>query len=441
MGAAVDILMAGSLAIIPAQDSTPPPAESRTMHATAGQMLDLAEQFARRGSLREAETILSLLSHDPNPDVRNEARFRLAKLLQSQGKTSSAAVLLRQIIDEKPDAAVVRLELAQLLEKLGDVDGALRQVRAAQAGGLPLSVARLVDRYSEALRASRPFGASFELGLAPDSNINRATRSDTLGTVFGNFDIGKESQARSGVGLELRGQAYRRFELRGDTRLLVRLSGSGDLYRASEFNDIAVDLAAGPELRIGRSRVNVEAGATQRWFGQKPFIRSVRLATTLAQPLGRRTQLRLSAAAAIVDNQLNNREDGEQYWGDASVERALSATNGVALTGSLARQSLKDPAYSTTSWRAGLLGWQDIGRMTLTAAAQYGRLHADERLVLFPEKRSEQYYQLSLGATFRRLTFHGFAPVARFTIERNRSSIAFYDYKRTRSEIGVTRAF
>ena len=131
------------------------------MHATAGQMLDLAEQFARRGSLREAETILSLLSHDPNPDVRNEARFRLAKLLQSQGKTSSAAVLLRQIIDEKPDAAVVRLELAQLLEKLGDVDGALRQVRAAQAGGLPLSVARLVDRYSEALRASRPFGASF----------------------------------------------------------------------------------------------------------------------------------------------------------------------------------------------------------------------------------------------------------------------------------------
>ena len=73
--------------------------------------------------------------------------------------------------------------------------------------------------------------------------------------------------------------------------------------------------------------------------------------------------------------------------------------------------------------------------------AQYGRLRADERLFLFPEKRSEHYYQLSLGATFRRLTFHGFAPVARFVVERNRSSIAFYDYGRRQAELGFVRAF
>ena len=79
---------------------------------------------------------------------------------------------------------------------------------------------RLIDRYSEALRAARPAGASFEIALAPDSNINRATRSDTLGTIFGDFDISKDSKARSGTGLSLRGQAYRRLSIGGGDSLL-----------------------------------------------------------------------------------------------------------------------------------------------------------------------------------------------------------------------------
>jgi hypothetical protein len=79
--------------------------------------------------------------------------------------------------------------------------------------------------------------------------------------------------------------------------------------------------------------------------------------------------------------------------------------------------------------------------MTFTASAEFGKLRADERLVLFPERRSDRYASLSLGATFRQLQWRGFAPVARLSVERNRSTIAFYDYRRTRSEIGVVRAF
>ena len=61
--------------------------------------------------------------------------------------------------------------------------------------------------------------------------------------------------------------------------------------------------------------------------------------------------------------------------------------------------------------------------------------------MLLPEKRRDRYSSLTLGATFRQLSFMGFAPVARFTIERNRSTIEFYDYSRTRSELAIVRAF
>jgi hypothetical protein len=72
---------------------------------------------------------------------------------------------------------------------------------------------------------------------------------------------------------------------------------------------------------------------------------------------------------------------------------------------------------------------------------QIGRLKADDRLALFPERRSEHYERLSLGASVRTLTFQGLAPVARLVVERNRSTIAFYDFTRRRMEIGLERAF
>jgi hypothetical protein len=418
------------------------PSRTRTLHLTPAQMFQLAELAQSKSDLATASAVYAALERNPDPDIRAEARFRHAKQLIGQGRNKDAALLLRAVVDEKPDATAVRLELAHTLQLLGETDEALRELRAAQASGLPPAVARLVDRYSQALRASRPFGASLEIALAPDSNINHATRADTLGTVFGDFDIGKESKAKSGTGLAVRGQVFRRFGLgSSDNSMLIRLSGLADLYKEMRFNDIALDLGAGPELRLGRNQLNFEVGATQRWYGQKPFMRSARLGALWVRPLGKQTQLRLTGAAARVDNQFNDLEDGKTYSGRLEVEHALSATTGVGINGLLGREALEDPGYSTKSWRVGLLGWHDFGRATVTAEADMGRLNADERLLLFPDKRADRYSRLSLGVTLRQLQFRGFAPVARFTIERNRSTIEFYDYRRTRSEVGVVRAF
>ena len=432
IGMAAALLAASSAAAAPQQ---------LTVTATGSQLLGLAEQLLRAGDTAKARIILAALTADPSSDIRNEARFRSAKLLVAAGQTSRAALLLRQVVDERPDALPARLELAGLLDRMGDKDGAWRQVRAAQALGLPPAVARIVDRYSEALRAQRPFGASLEIALAPDSNINRATRSDTLGTVLGDFAIDRDSKAKSGTGLALNAQAYRRLPLGEDASLLVRLTGFGNLYRDKDFNDIAADVAAGPELNLGRNRVQAEVGLTQRWFGQKKFMRSARVGAIVSHPLGRRTLLRLSGSAALVDNQLNDLQDGKSFSGQLSAEHALSATTGLAASLGIDRASLKDPGYSTTGWRAGLTGWRDFGRVTLSAGAEFGRLHADERLLLFPDRREDRSLRLSLGATFRQLQFRGFAPVARFSIERNRSTIAFYDYRRTRTELGFVHAF
>ena len=193
------------------------------LRLNAGQVMSLADEAGKRSDLATAEEAYRALTNDANPDVRAEALFRHALMLAQAGQLTRAASLFRRLLDERPKAARARLEFANLLVRMGDQDSALRELRAAQASGLPPDVARVVDRYFEALRAARPVGASLEIAIAPDSNVSRSTSSDTLGTVFGDFEIDKDSKAKSGTGLSIRGQAFRRFGIgAGDTNLLVR---------------------------------------------------------------------------------------------------------------------------------------------------------------------------------------------------------------------------
>lgn len=432
----------GLVALSPPAEASPlPPAPSRTFQLTAPQLFALAEEMIRQGDETQAAILLDALARDPDPNFRNEARFRQAALFEKKGEDRAAAVMLRRILDERPDASPVRLKLASLFQKMGDEQSALRQLRAVQSSKLPIEVARMVDRYSLALRARQPVGASIEIAVAPDSNINRATRSDTVGTVFGPFDIDRDGKAKSGTGLSLRGQAFRRIPIGRSANLIARLSTSADLYSKSDFNDVAADLTVGPELILGRNRLRIDIGAARRWAGQKPFQDHARLALSGSRPLGARAQVSADISAALIDNHFNDLQDGRSVNGRIGVERALTPTTGIAFSLAADRQSLKDSAYSTTGWRAGLLGWREVGRTTLTATAEYGRLAADDRLVLLPEKRSERSLRLGLGATLRQFTFGGFAPVARLNYERNRSTVEFYDYRRLRAEWGVSRAF
>jgi tetratricopeptide (TPR) repeat protein len=432
--------MLGTL-IFAAALTNAPANEARTLRLNAGQVLAVAEQAAKQGDLATAENAYQALAHDPDPEVRAEAMFRHGLMLAQNGQLKGAALLFRQLLDEKPDATRVRLELAQALDRMGDKEGAWREMRAVQASGLPPEVARMVDRYSEALRAARPFGASFQIALAPDSNINTSTRSDTLGTVFGDFEIDKDSKAKSGVGLAISGQAYRRLPLGGENAILGRISGTGNLYEQSDFDDVALDLAVGPELQLGKNRLNIELAGTQRWYGMTPYVRSARLSASLIRPVGRTTQVQLMGSAGVADYRLNDLQDGKTFYGRIKLEHSLSGTTGIGLNLSAGRTAAKDAAYSTKDWRVGLIAWRDVGRATFTAEAEYGRLRADDRLAILPEARSDRYSRLTLGATFRQLTFAGFAPVTRFVIERNRSTVEFYDYSRKRTEVGISRAF
>ena len=424
-------------------DAAPPEGEGeRQAQVTPSQLFELAQQAQEEGRVDFAIDALRALSTNPDIEIRTEARFRLAMLLANErGDNAGAAVLLRQILDEKPDASRVRLELARLQAMMGNLGAARRELRAAQAGGLPPEVEQLVEFYAAALNARRPVGGSLRLAVAPDSNINRATTSDTLETIIGDFDLDEDANAQSGIGLSVQGQAFARKKVDADTTMLLRANAAGRFYSKSRFDDYAVSLQLGPQYDIGRDDLSFAALVSYRWFGRDPYSFGYGVSANWRHPVNARTQLRISGAAIYTDDKRNDLRDAERFSLEAQLDRAFDQRSGGGVSLSGYRETARDRGNSEAGGAVELFGYREFGSTTAVARLGYRHVEADERLFLFPRRRVDDRFEASLSATLRSLRVGRFAPVMGVRYELAKSTVEIYDYQRVAAEFGITAAF
>lgn len=427
-------------------DGAPPPMpQSSGLQAdrlTPVELFAFADGARDRGDYAAAAAAYRALATNPDIEMRSEARFRLALMLAGQQhKLREAAIELRKILDEKPRAARVRVELARIDALLGHVNAAGRELRAAQAAGLPPEVEQAVRFYAQALDAKRSLGGSLEVAFAPDSNINRATTSPTLGTVVGNFTLSNDAQAHSGLGVAVRGQGFAQASLSDNVRLIGRLSGSANVYRAAQFDDLIIAPQFGPDVTLGRERFSLAVGSAWRWYGAVPYSLSLTVGGNWQHGLGKRGQMRVDVGFASLDNRRNALESGKVWSLATGVDRAFSARLGGGLQVSARRQTAQNPGYATAGGSIYVYAFREIGKTTLSINMSYGRLEADQPLALFANRRIDNNYTAGINATFRQIRIGSIAPIARFRFERNASSVQLYDYRRFAGELGVATAF
>jgi len=87
--------------------------------ATPEQLFALADRLYANGDKAGAAEILQALTQDKHPELRAEARFRLAALLEELGQLEGAAEELRDLLAEEPEANRARLEIARIDRKSG----------------------------------------------------------------------------------------------------------------------------------------------------------------------------------------------------------------------------------------------------------------------------------------------------------------------------------
>ncbi len=408
---------------------------------SAAQLFALADARKAADFAVDAIAIYEALAKDADADIRAEARYRHGLLLADTGRYVEAAVMFRALLDEKPEVLAARLELARMLAAIGREQEARRELRQAQASGVPDEAAAMVDRFARALRSQKRLGGVFEIAVAPDSNINRATEARILDTVIAPLTLSDDARARSGAGLRAMSQVFGRLPVTEGWSLIPRGAVQGSVYRQSQFNDVSASALLGVERRGQANRFTASVGQTWRWFGNEPYAQTSAVAFDWVRAMDARSQLITSYSVSAARYDVNPLQDGYIHDLSAAYERALDVRSGVSFSASITRQGAADPGYA--SWAGGMTlgGWRETRWGTAFASAGLRHTEGDERLFLFPDKRREWLATGRLGMTFRALTAYGFAPTVRVTLERNNSTVGIYDYRRVAADIGVSRSF
>lgn len=406
----------------------------------AAQLFALADRMFAAGDAAGAEQILTALLQDRIPEVRAEARFRIAALRESAGDLAGAARSLRALLAEQPSAQRARLELARILGRMGEAKAASTEIDVARRAGLPKEVEQTVRQLSTALAPPRRRGLSLELAGGPDSNINRATASQFVDTIIAPFELDADARQRSGVGFagSLQGWSQNRL---GPLDLMSRATLRAELFDKSRFNDIQLSADSGPQWQGSWGRLRPSLTVERRWYGGRGYEFGYGVQLGWQAMVGKRTQAEVGASHIRQSIDINRQQDGWRSNLNLSLTRALGSVTTVRGTIRLAALDARVKPESLHQWGVDGLVATRIGAVTMFAEAGYTRTRGLAPLFLFGKRRSDRRVDLGGGMVFSTVSLAGFAPLLRISHSDSRADIALYDYRRTRLDIGFTRNF
>jgi hypothetical protein len=353
-----------------------------------------------------------------------------------------AELAFRRILDRDPRLLRVRLELARTLfieKKDEQADYQFRLAAGERPSGM---VARNIVRFRDAIRARRSWRFNFDIGFAPDSNINSATDKQSVEIYGLPFQLDPSARAKSGTGVFVGGDASVRLNRFG--KVPIYLGGYGRWTRHSDhdFDDAYAGVEAGPEFHLGRGRLRTTATGLMRWFGERRLVASFGARFAYEKLLGDKWTLGGSLVVRRNDYARRSDVDGWDVEMRASANRPIGRTTlGFAYLG-VERNRANDPgqAYWRESLGVGILkeiGWGLRPRLSVDLARQKG----DGPLAPFGTKRRDLLLQSSFSIYKRDWNFRGFAPSLSVTVTRNYSTLSLYQERRVRGEIRLTKAF
>lgn len=354
----------------------------------------------------------------------------------------SAEAAFRNILDRDPDLLRVRLELARTLFMEKRDEEADYHFRLAAAEHPPTTVARNIVRFREAIRARRSWRFNFDVGIAPDSNINSATDRQTVDIYGLPFQLDPGARARSGTGSFVGGDVSVRLNRFGKIPVYVGAYGRWLRYRDHDFDDAYAGVEAGPELQIGGGRLRTTATGLMRWYGGRPLVRSFGARLDYEKLVS--DQWTIGGTLLVRHNDYARRRDVDGWDVEmrASANRPLGPTTLGFAYATVERDRALDPGEAF--WREGLgigilkeIGWGLRPQLSIDVARQVG----DAALAPFGKQRRDLLLQGSFSIYKRDWNFGGFAPSLSITMTRNTSTLTLYHERRLRGEIRLTRAF
>jgi outer membrane protein len=419
--------------------ATPATAVSRTLLLSPADAAKLAISI---GDYPEADEILSrVLVKDPSS---TEALFLMGEVNSRQHKYAEAIPYYRKILVDHPNVVRVRLDLARALFETGEDDAAEYNFHLALAAGdLPDTVIDNVERYLAIIRSRQHFVYDLNFGIAPDSNLNKATANDHV-TLFGlPFALSPDARQKSGIGVTGTVSGEYRADLATDVRWRTGALLYGLKYPSnSEFDDSQARGHMGPQWFFQRGDVSVLGVATKRWFGDKDY--STGVGGRLEGQYWLTKQVLYSGYFEGLNSSYQTQPFLDGYYLDQGnfVDYYITPSSFVRGTVGVGYQSAESDVFSNWYYRFGLAYQQEfVYGITANLAPEVQWTNYQETNPLFGVRRVDRQIFVKLSLYKRDFTIFGFAPVVSYSYTTNQSNQSLFKFDRNQFQLGFTRQF
>ncbi len=383
------------------------------------------------------------------PEMAMETNFLTGYVAVETGDLKGAAKAFRAVLRDRPEIVRARLELARVLMLQGKDSAADHHFRLAeQAADLPPEIARTIRDQRGVIRNRKKWHLNFDVGLAPDSNVNNATDARTIDVSVGNgtipIELNEEARRKSGVGQVANVSSGVRLRLSDGAAMVIDADGQFVNQSGKAADDVSALLAAGPELTMRNgARVTVQGIASQRWYGGRSATTGGGLRVSYQQDIGAGSRVGVQIDTRRIGSGYGKAFGGWQHAVYASYERVVNRAMVASLSLFARRDDLVSKAYSNTEVGGNVgIGGELPWGLNAGLSGGISRVMFDAPLAfLSPESRKDWRFNARAYLGARSLRVAGFSPSVTYTYNRIDSTLSLYAIDRHRVQFGLARYF
>ena len=413
-------------------------------------LVKMAGDLVYTGQYDAAQDLLIKMPQTNSLSLEIERWYLLAQIEQKKGNVDEAIRIYRKILDDQPDLAKIRYELAICYMMKHQWYRADYHLRLAMAGNdIPPDVRQRMMYLRYIARQNKRWNAWFNFSAAPDNNVNQASGGEeTIVNEWGEFKrVLPEPEQAFGYNFVLGGNYE--FVLSDNWRWKNEANIYSNIYNKHKFDDLYLSASTGPRYIWERGDVWLAAVANRRWYAWNKYNWSAGGKVDTHYDLTRKLSAGLSLR--ILDNnydEYGEYMDGQTYSVSPYMSYSFDGSKYVSLFGGVDRDTAKEDTYANWRYSIGAgFGAEITYGFSIYLESAFSWMNYDgERYTVkhhqpafIAERDFIQRYSFSLSNN--KIDFWGFVPTFTISYIDRGSNIHSREYEKWTMEFTMRQRF
>ena len=382
--------------------------------------------------------------------VKIKSLYSSAQRALKKGDIDEAIHLYRKVLDERPDFARARFELALCYiadERWDRADYYLRMAMAAE--NLPNDAKQVMQSYRYLVRKNKNWDFWSDYGGIPST---RASIADNNNGCVGDVKNGiceKLTESKDDSGTYFAAGADYEFKLSDDWRWKSDAAFYTNLYEGNKFNDLYLTGSTGPRYVWDKGDVWFAGIVGRGWNGHERYVWSygTKIDTNYDWTRKLSSGLILLFANNVYD-EYNSLMGGQTYNALPHFTYCIDSTKYISLLGELGRETAKVDSFANNSRGVGLGFGMEMPYGFIVYLESYflkvdydGEIDFVKNGVLERVKERDISQKYTMELSNAKIEFFDFIPILKLNYTNQKSNIPISEYDKWSFGVSIKRKF